>query len=245
VHACFEPHLDESSTVCTSVLVDRHLGGRHCAWAIAAAFGDNMPELGGTMARAAGLDAAATATLEQLGIRLNYNAYGSTIHDLCVDPADLAQQMLPFADPLDFARRSPAYVRLGERYEDDMREARALRPTLDVAGARMYVLPDAPWARRAIGVLANDLTQAHPDSAIAILAPNADSTHTVSVRVPPHCAVSAEAFCRGFATGGGRRQAAGINRLPAADVDAFAARFRSAFGVAAATSSVTEQQASA
>ena len=100
----FEAHIEESPGVCTSTLVDRHLGGRHRLWAIVAAFGDNLRELAIAMSEAAGIDTATAATLEQLGIRLNYNAYGNTISDLCFDPADLARQMLPFVDPMEFVR---------------------------------------------------------------------------------------------------------------------------------------------
>ena len=75
--------------------------------------------------------------------------------------------------PMEFVRRSPAYARLGARYEEDMQQARALKPARQVPGATMVVLPDEAWARRAIGVLANELTQAQPDCAIAILSPKA------------------------------------------------------------------------
>ena len=225
----FEAHIDLSPDVCTSILVDRHLGGRHHAWAIVAAFGDNLKAVAATMVRAAGIDPATAVTLEQLGIRLNYNAYGSAISDLCFDPHDLARQMLPFADPMAFVRDAPAFTRLGACYEDDMRRARALEPARQVAGATMVVLPDEAWARRAIGVLANELTQAQPDCAIAILSPHPEGGFTVSVRVPAHRPIGADEFCRGFGTGGGRKLAAGINHLPAADVDRFAASFEARF----------------
>jgi len=48
----------------------------------------------------------------------------------------------------------------------------------------------------------------------------------VSVRVPANCAVSAAEFCNGFETGGGRKSAGGINYLPEADLDRFAACFQ-------------------
>lgn len=231
-HARFESYIDESPEVCTSVLVDRFLGGRHRPWAIVAAFGDNMPALGRTMARTAGYGAQATATLEQLGIRLNYNAYGDTVADLCFDPAELAEAMLPFADPIAFAGESPAYVRLGAQYEDDMRRARALEPRVDVPGAHLIVLPDEPWARRAIGVLANDLVHAHPGTAIAILAPNARQGYTVSLRVPESSPVAADEFCLAFPTGGGRKRAAGINHLPKSDTERMATEFEARFRAA-------------
>ena len=228
-HANFEPHIEETADVCTSTLVDRHLSGRHRSWAIVAAFGDNLPQLGTAMAGAAGIAAPAIATMERLGINLNYNAYGAAVSDLCFDPADLAQQMLPFADPLEFVRRSTAYARLTAQYEDDMAQARALKPMRQVPGAMVVVLPDEAWARRAIGVLANALAQAQPDSAIAILAPGNQGSYTVSVRVPAQSPVPADEYCRGFETGGGRKLAAGINHLPAADVERLAASFEACF----------------
>jgi hypothetical protein len=110
-----------------------------------------------------------------------------------------------------------------------MAQARALKPIREVPGATVVVLPDEAWARRAIGVLANTLAQAQPDSAIAILAPGSPGTYTVSVRVPERSPVTADAFCRGFESGGGRKRAAGINHLPAADVERLAARFEACF----------------
>ena len=175
------------------------------------------------------MDLATMATLERLGIRLNYNAYGSAISDLCFDPEHLAGQMLPFADPMQFVRQSPAYSQLGARYEEDMSKARALEPVCQVPGATVIVLPDQAWARRAIGVLANDLTRSQPDSTIAILSPISSGGYSVSVRVPPQSPVAADEFCRGFDTGGGRQLAAGINHLPSADIDRFVDRFVARF----------------
>ena len=159
----------------------------------------------------------------------NGDAYGSSIRDLCFDPADLAQQMQSFADPLAFVREAKAFARLTARYEEDIAKARALDPARQVPGATMVVLPDEPWAKRAIGVLANNLAQAQPDCAIAILSPNASGGYVVSVRVPEGSPVAADEFCRGFATGDGRKRAARINDLPATDVDRLAASFEARF----------------
>ncbi len=225
----FEAHIVEAADVCTSILVDRHLGGAHRAWAIVAAFGDGLPRVGSAMARAAGLDPAAAAILERLGIALNYNAYGNSIRDLCFDPEDLAGQMQSFADPMAFVRDAKAFAQLTARYEEDMEKARELKPARQVPGATMVVLPDEPWAKRVIGVLANHLAQARPDCAIAILSPNAKGGFTVSVRVPEGSPVAADEFCRGFETGDGRKRAAGINHLPATDIDRLAASFEARF----------------
>src|ERR1700682_2280451 len=51
-HRNLEVYIEESSDVCTSTLVDRHLAGRHRPWAIVAAFGDNLKDLAVAMAKA-------------------------------------------------------------------------------------------------------------------------------------------------------------------------------------------------
>ncbi|QYY33087.1 acetyltransferase [Cupriavidus pinatubonensis] len=223
-------HIDEGADVCTSILVDRHLGGRHRRWAVTAAFGDNLSGVARLMAAQAGLDACDIAVLERLGTCLNYNAYGECVADLHFDPAELAAHMLPFADPLDFAAQCAAYRVLCAGYADDMAQARCLAPSHEVPGAALLVLPDAAWARRAIGVLANELVSGRPGDAIGLLSPKTDGGFAVSVRVPAHSATGAADFCRGFDTGGGRRLAGGINHLPDADVDRFTRSFTDCFG---------------
>jgi hypothetical protein len=229
-HPRFEAHIEEGPDVCTSALVDRYLGGRYRAWAAVAAFGDGLPGLGTSLAREAGVDAASTGLLQELGTRLNYNAYGEAVSDLHFDPQAVAQAMLPYADPLAFIRGCDVHGALGTRYDDDMRRARGLAPLRDVPGATIVMLPDEPWARRAIGVLANELTQARPECAIAILSPRAHGGFTVSVRAPAKRAGDAGAFCSAFPTGGGRVRAGGINHLPEEDVERFSSRFALHFG---------------
>ena len=66
------------------------------------------------------------------------------------------------------------------------------------------------------------LRHADAESAAMVKSSSEVSCVNVSVRVPAHRPVAADEFCRGFGTGGGRRLTAGINHLPAADVDRFA-----------------------
>ncbi len=229
-HAGLRAHIDEAPTVCTSILVDRHLDGRYRRWAITAAFGDNLTAVARAMAEQAGLSAQDTATLEQLGTCLNYNAYGESLADLHFDPAALAEAMQPFEDPLAFAEQSAAYRVLSTGYEDDMARARAIGPVHEVPGAALLVLPDAPWARRAIGVLGNELVHTRPGDAIGLLSPKRSGGYTVSVRVPATSSTGAADFCRGFDTGGGRRLAGGINHLPDTDMERFIGSFSASFG---------------
>jgi hypothetical protein len=224
-HPLLEAHIDEAADVCTSILVDRHIGGRYRAWAVVAAFGDNLAEPARAMALEAGLSAQATATLEKLGICLNYNAYGESIEDLHCHPAELAELMMLFRDPATFVQETEIYAKLHAGYEEDMARARRVANHRG-CGSGIVVLPNEPWARRAIGVLINELAQSRPGTALAILSPKASGGFTVSVRVPADSAVSAAEFCGGFETGGGRKSAGGINYLPEADLDRFAACFQ-------------------
>jgi hypothetical protein len=231
-HPSFDPHIDPAPDVCTSILVDRHLEGLHRHWAIVAAFGDGLGSVAKAMAEAEAVDEPDIDVLRRLGVGLNYNAYGESLADLHFHPAALAAEMLPFADPLRFARDSAVYARLCAAYDDDLAKSRQLEPALRVPGATLVMLPDEPWARRASGVYANDLMQAHPDSAIAILSPKVQGGYTVSIRVPAQSRVGADEFCRRFEFGGGRRLAAGVNHLPEGELDRFAACFRAEFASA-------------
>ena len=55
----------------------------------------------------------------------------------------------------------------------------------------------------------------------------------MSVRVPAGRSLSADEFCRGFETGGGRKLAAGIDFLPDAAVGGFVKRFDAHYRVPA------------
>jgi hypothetical protein len=211
------------------LIVDRTLEGRFRRWAIVGAYGDSMTPEADALAREMGIAPDAGERLKALGIAINYNAYGETIEDLHVPPVELAAEMLPFADPLQFAAGSAACKRLADGMRDDMELAKRLRPAREAPGAVVFMLPDAAWARRASGTLANDKAKAHGGSAVAIVSPKTEGGFLVSVRVPKDFSVSAEAFCRRFPTGGGRKTAAGINHLPNEELESFTSAFEQQF----------------
>jgi hypothetical protein len=107
-----------------------------------------------------------------------------------------------------------------------------LSPVETRDGASLYTLPAEPWARRLGSTFANRVALADPARAVAVLHPLRDGSFQVSVRAPrgrtdapPASALAAE-----FPSGGGRALAAGINRLGAGDVAAFARRFFEIYG---------------
>lgn len=216
-----EAHIDLSPSTCTSAIVDAHLGGAHRAWAAVGAFGDNLASTGKELAR--GLPEV--AQMEKLGVLLNYNSYGESEADLFFPPAELHRRMAPYADPLEFIQGDSTYETLERGYAEDMQHARDLQPVAAREHAAVYVLPDASWARRVSGALANGLARAAPARAHAMLSPNSAGGMQVSVRAPLQRPAGAAALCLGFPTGGGREAAAGINHLPMDGVDAFTDRF--------------------
>ena len=216
-HPGLEAHIDESAGVCTSILVDRHLRGRFRHWAVVAAFGDGMAEAATRLASGLGLDGERLAALRELGENLNYNAYGESEADLLVPPADLYLSVSRFAEPFSLLEREPLLGRLGMQRREDLGKARALAPHRVSAHVDAFVLPDAPWARRASGVFANELAAARPALAHAVLTPDFRGGYSVSIRAPRGGMFSAADFCRRFG-GGGRRDAGGIDHLERARV---------------------------
>jgi len=94
----------------------------------------------------------------------------------------------------------------------------------------VFILPDERWARRVSGVYSNQLANGSPGRGHAVLTERADGTYLVSVRAPLDNKVGADELCRRFPTGGGRKAAAGINALPADQLDDFIDQFTAFYG---------------
>ncbi len=217
VHALLHLKLDAAPRVCTSLLVDRHLGGRFRAWAVVGAFGDNMAATAEELARSIGLDQRKTYLFRVLGECLNYNAYGESEADLTIRPAELRKIMAPFVDPFKFMTEADAFLRIAQRRAEDLELANAVRPILQTERLTAVLLPDAAWARRVIGIYANHLVNSKPGRICAVLVPNGHSKLSVSLRVPEGYGVAADRLARRHG-GDGRASAAGINDLPVEDV---------------------------
>ncbi len=229
-HANLTAHIDLSAEVCTSILVDRHLQGKHRMWAIVAAFGDNIGQSAGALAESAGLTEPQREQLAHLGEYLNYNGYGDSLEDLHFHPAELYLEMKPYPNPFVFIAESTAFDRLAAGLRDDITMADSLQPLLDDASRAVYLLPDASWARRVSGILANRLANASPSRAHAVITPNRHGSYSVSVRASKANPRDADTLCLKFEGGGGRTAAAGINGLPADALDRFLALFTQQFG---------------
>jgi hypothetical protein len=228
-HAALDAVIDASGKTCTSVLVDRYLKGRFRVWAVVGAFGDNLDDVALELGASLALGAAELEKLRELGRSLNYNAYGESEADLLIHPARLYARLAKYADPLLFLAEDEIFIRLQAARHADLQAAMEVPPRWSGKRAAAYLLPDLPSSRRVLGAFANHLIASGPRRAYAVLAPRANGGCMVSVRVPGDSRTSAEAFCRQFVSGGGRHDAAGIDSLPAQQIEPFLERFAATF----------------
>ncbi|MBE0472015.1 MAG: DHH family phosphoesterase [Methyloprofundus sp.] len=224
--------IDTSSDTCTSLIINQHLQGQFPLWAITAAFGDNLHKSAEQLAHTLNINIATLNQLEKLGTYINYNGYGSCLADLHFAPDKLYQEMVSYTSPLEFiANNSLIFNQLEQGYLEDMRHAEQTKVEYSNEKIAVFILPDQTWARRVNGVFSNDLANQHPDRAHAVLTFTSDSDYQVSVRAPLNNKTKADELCASFATGGGRKAAAGINHLPQNSLGYFIAQFEKTYAI--------------
>jgi len=224
--ASLQSMINEAPDVCTSLLVNQYLRGAFTHWAVVGTFGDNLKKSAHVLAKKLQLKPQQLDLLENLGIFINYNGYGSELDELHYQPQQLFQQLLPYSNPLDFIKDSREhYQKLEAGYQSDLQAAESAERLVTNETIALYVLPNQAWARRVSGVFSNQLANQFPDRAHAVLTTKSNGNYLVSVRAPLNNKRGAATLCRQFATGGGREAAAGINDLPADKLHEFIDRF--------------------
>lgn len=223
-------HIDTAAETCTGLIVNRVLDGAFLPWAVVAAFGDNLLVTARDAAASLNLSDAQLDQLQTLGTLLNYNGYGSSLSDLYFEPADLYRRLQPHSDPFTFINEDEAFAKLNEGFNSDHTRATSINAHQQTDDIAIYLFPNDPFARRISGVYANELAQENPDRAHALLSELDDGSYLVSVRAPINNRTGCDDLCRQFETGGGRKAAAGINRLPASELDRFASAMAAQFG---------------
>jgi hypothetical protein len=229
-HDRLTTHIDTAAETCTGLIVNGLLEGAHLPWAVTAAFGDNLFVAANAAAAPLNLGAGELDQLKELGTLLNYNGYGSSLEDLYFPPANLYKRLQPHADPFTFIYEDEAFVTLREGFSSDHARAVSIAPERCHDRIAIFVFPNDPFARRVSGVYANELAQQNPGRAHALLSELSDGAFLVSVRAPLSNRTGADDLCRQFETGGGRKAAAGINRLPADALERFAEAMAAQFG---------------
>ncbi|PML57946.1 acetyltransferase [Vibrio lentus] len=215
--------IDIAPECCTSLLINQKLNGEHVAWAIAAAFGDNLKAIANELALENGFDESQIAFLEELGTLVNYNGYGASLGDLHFTPVELYQTLYQYPNPFDLLSDDESvFYRLRAAYQNDHQQVSSLAPVHENEAARVFELPSKTWARRISGVFGNEIVNQDPHRAQAVLTKNQDrESYMVSLRAPLSNRTGADEVCSSFETGGGRKAAAGINVLPEADKQRF------------------------
>ncbi|MBF0237942.1 MAG: acetyltransferase [SAR324 cluster bacterium] len=229
VSAHLNTHLDMDPDLCTSLLVDRYLGGTYREWAIVAAFGDNLHKSAHKLATDMGLSESHTESLRELGELINYNGYGESLEDLLLSPDQLYLSLVPYEHPCDFIENSETISRLRSGFNQDRELALSFGTLPHEGTGRIVCFPSEAWAKRIAGVYNNEMSRKYPEQAQALLVENHDGSWMVSVRAPQTAPVGADLLCRQFPTGGGRAKAAGINQLPAEQLKAFIQAFDQQF----------------
>ncbi|TRX57396.1 DHH family phosphoesterase [Thalassomonas sp. M1454] len=219
---CLNAIINTAPDVCTSLLVNDYLKGKHNLWAIAAAFGDNLKAVAQRHCHLNGLSGQLTNNLEALGTYVNYNGYGRDIDDLHYHPGNLYEKLKSYETPENlFAEKSSLFFDLETSYQQDMTKADSAEVLFDSDVCKVIALEDASWSRRVSGVYGNDLANRSPNKAHGVLTKNLDGSYTVSVRAPLNNKQGADEICVQFPSGGGRAAAAGINALPEEQVETF------------------------
>lgn len=214
--------VDTSPEVCTSLLINGLLDNKYIAWAIAAAYGDNLVSTADELALQQNLTKPQREFLCKLGTLINYNGYGASLADLHFDPAVLYQALLAYNSPFDVeADQDSVFYTLQSGYQADHKNVTELAPHISNDICEIYLLPCEAWARRISGVFGNELANRNPDKAHAVLTLNSDGSYMVSVRAPLNNRIGADEVCIQFATGGGRKAAAGINKLAEQAINQF------------------------
>jgi len=221
-----QAHINTDANVCTSLLVNDELQGAYLAWAVTAAFGDNLFDAAEAAAIPLQLSTSQLQALQHLGTLINYNGYGTSLDDLYFPPADLYRAIAPYESPFDFMAQSEAFAVLNQGYDDDMKQAEGLNVHVETPSSAVFMLPDEAWTRRVSGVYGNLLARQHPHRAHALITTLADHTFRISVRAPLNNKTGADELCMQFPTGGGRKAAAGINALPSEQLTTFIERFQ-------------------
>jgi hypothetical protein len=226
------PHLktliNTDSSICTSLLVNQYLNRKYPLWAITAAYGDNLNYSAEQLAATQNLNQIELETLENLGIYINYNSYGSCVSDLHFAPDTLYREMAGYQSPFDFiAGNHATFAQLEHGYQEDMANAQRISPEYQSDSVAVFILPDTIWARRVNGVFGNYLANLDPARAHAVITHLKENDYQVSVRAPLCNKTGADELCSSFPSGGGRKSAAGINHLSINDLDDFIRKFDS------------------
>lgn len=226
VHKNLQTIINTDANTCTSILINEYLEGKYGAWAVTAAFGDNLFTSAKQTAFPLSLTDNQLEQLKTLGTCINYNGYGASLDDLHFAPDLLFQELQSYSSPFDFmSDNTEVYEKLLAGYAEDMASAKQVKAEYETDKIAVFILPDETWARRISGVFSNELANNNPDRAHAVISINSKKAYLISVRAPLNNKTGADELCASFPSGGGRKAAAGINHLALDELPGFISAF--------------------
>ncbi len=213
-HQGLDANINTHSATCTALIINQLLNRQYEAWAIAAAYGDNLVAVANELCLANGYSRAQSGFLQELGELVNYNGYGERLSDLHINPVALYKQLLEFKSPFELMPTSSSVItQLRQAKQRDWQQLSQIQAHTSVESLEAYLLPNEAWARRTSGVFANELSIRNPTKAI-VVAIKKPAGLLISLRAPQNQPCGASALCSAYPSGGGRERAAGINQLP-------------------------------
>ena len=192
--ADLESYVDTSPNVCTAIIVENYLG-IESDWAQVALHGDGLS------------DYSSKPEFKELGELLNYNGYGADLSDLHFHPDELMLHCLESKTPTEFMKTS-IFTKLQQGFAADMSHAESITEYEGI-----YLLPNEPWARRVVGVMAHRINATGPGPHMSAI----DKGDTLQVSVRGRNGIGE--LCAMFG-GGGRATAGGIDALPKEEMPA-------------------------
>ena len=189
-----DAHIDTSPNVCTAKIVENFLGVKS-DWAEVALHGDGLSVH------------SSKPEFAELGELLNYNGYGADLEDLHFHPEELMRLCLESKTPADFLQ-TPEFETLKKGFADDMKNVESVNEADGI-----YLLPNEPWARRVVGVMAHRINSTGPGPHVIAI----DKGHTLQVSLRGQEGIGE--ICAMFG-GGGRATAGGIDSLPKEEITA-------------------------
>ncbi len=192
--ASIDSYIDTSPDVCTAKIVEKHLQ-IESDWAQVALHGDGLSNM------------SSIQDLKELGELLNYNGYGADLSDLHFNPDELMLQCLSAKTPQNFIK-SPAFAILKKGFESDIKNANEVK-----LRDGFYLLPNEPWARRVVGVMAHRINERSAGPHVIAI----DKGETLQISMRGRNGIGE--LCAMFG-GGGRATAGGIDSLPKAEMTA-------------------------
>ena len=187
-------NIDTSANICTARIVEKFLGVES-DWAQVALHGDGLSVH------------SSKPEFKELGELLNYNGYGADLSDLHYHPDDLLCLCLEAKTPQAFMESS-AFADLKTGFESDLSYAQNI-----AIEDGFYLLPNEPWARRVVGVMAHRINESEDGPHVIAI----DKGETLQVSVRGSEGIGE--LCKMFG-GGGRATAGGIDALPKDDITA-------------------------